>query len=145
MFKYGTDRPDGTKRDGDEPEETGRRAKRTNKNKEKQQKRLETRMARNAETVSADDELQKTKPAKKGSVRRTIHKPITPSNIGIQKLYEEFTNARNKNMITADDFKEFDEEFQKWKQTKGKDKSRHRLKAKHLYKNNLYPKLKKTV
>ena len=40
MFKHGTDRPDGTKREGDEiPETTTRKkSKRTNKNKEKVQK-----------------------------------------------------------------------------------------------------------
>ena len=41
MFKHGTDRADGTKRDGEEPEDTTNRkkSKRTNKNKEKIQKK----------------------------------------------------------------------------------------------------------
>ena len=47
-YKEGTDRPDGTKRDGDAPEDTTNRkkSKRTNRNKEKIQKRLEAKRQR---------------------------------------------------------------------------------------------------
>ena len=67
MFKHGTDRPDGTKREGDEiPETTSRKkSKRTNKNKEKIQKRLEAKMAKeatvNIEAEDADDEEEHKK------------------------------------------------------------------------------------
>ena len=107
MFKHGTDRADGTKREGDEiPETTSRKkSKRTNKNKEKIQKRLEAKMARetvNIESDDADDE-----DTRKGSrVRQTIEKPKTPSQArNIQVIYETLTNAKNKNIITAEEYK----------------------------------------
>ena len=105
MFKYGTDRADGTKRDGDDiPEETNRKkSKRVNKNKEKQQKRLEAKMAKatvNIEGEDADDEVEDTR---KGSrVRRTIQKPTIPSKANIQTIYEALTNTKNKNIVTAE-------------------------------------------
>ena len=100
--KYGTDRADGTKREGDEPEDKTNRkkSKRTNKNKEKIQKRLEAKMAKEA-TVNIDGEDADDEDTRKGSrVRSTIQKPIIPSKVGIQPMYEAFNNARNKNIIT---------------------------------------------
>ena len=111
MFKHGTDRTDGTKRDtpeivnvetmgkktrqrlktgkgdkrdGDEiPEETNRKkSKRTNKNKEKIQRRLEARMAKetvNVENDSADDEAEEATRRKGSRVKQTIQKPKRPS------------------------------------------------------------------
>ena len=172
MFKHVTDRTDGTKRDtpeivnvetmgkqtrqrmktgkgdkrdGDEiPEETNKkRSKRVNKNKEKQQKRLEARMAKetvNIEGEDADDEVEDTR---KGSrVRRTIQKPTIPSKANIQTIYEALTNAKNKNIITAEEYKEFNDVFTEFKKVKGKEKSKQTAKAKTIYKK-LYPQLKK--
>ena len=144
MFKYGTDRADGTKREGDEiPETTNRKkSKRTNKNKEKIQKRLEAKMAKeasiNIESDDADDE-----DTRKGSrVRQTIQKPTIPSKANIQTIYEALTNAKNKNVITAEEYKEFNDVFLEFKRVKGKEKSKHTAKAKTIYKK-LYPQLKK--
>ena len=134
MFKYGTDRADGTKRDGDDiPEETGRKAKRINKNKEKQQKRLEAKMAKetvNIEGEDADDEVEDTR---KGSrVKKSIEKPKIPSKANIQIIFEELTNAKNKNTITAEEYKEFNEVFQEFRKAKGKEKSKQTAKAKDI-------------
>ena len=106
MFKYGTDRADGTKRDGDDiPEETNRKkSKRTNKNKEKIQKRLEAKMAKETVNISGDDADDEIEDTRKGSrVRRTIEKPKIPSKANIQIIYEELTNAKNKKTITAEE------------------------------------------
>ena len=140
MFKYGTDRADGTKRDGEEPEDTTNRkkSKRVNKNKEKQQKRLEAKMAKatvNIEGEDADDEVEDTR---KGSrVRRTIQKPTIPSKANIQTIYEALTNAKNKNIITAEEYKEFNDVFTEFKKVKGKEKSKQTAKAKTIYKKTI--------
>ena len=145
MFKYGTDRADGTKREGDEPEDTtnSKKSKRTNKNKEKIQKRLEAKMAKetvNIEGEDVDDEVEDTR---KGSrVKKSIEKPKIPSKANIQIIFEELTNAKNKNTITAEEYKEFNEVFQEFRKAKGKEKSKQTAKAKDIYKK-LYPKLKK--
>ena len=145
MFKYGTDRPDRTKRDGDAPEDTTNRkkSKRTNKNKEMIQKRLEAKMAKetvNIESEDADDEVEDKR---KGSrVRQTIQKPTIPSKANIQTIYEALTNAKNKNIITAEEYKEFNDVFTEFKKVKGKEKSKQTAKAKTIYKK-LYPQLKK--
>ena len=153
MFKYGTDRAGGTKREGDDiPEDTGgapngdtnsKKSKRTNKNKEKIQKRLEAKMAKetvNVEGEDADDEVEDTR---KGSrVKKSIEKPKIPSKANIQIIFEELTNAKNKNTITAEEHKEFNEVFQEFRKAKGKEKSKQTAKAKDIYKK-LYPKLKK--
>ena len=144
MFKYGTDRADGTKRDGDDiPEETNRKkSKRTNKNKEKIQKRLEAKMAKEA-TVNVDAEDADDEDVRKGSrVKKSIEKPKIPSKANIQIIFEELTNAKNKNTITAEEYKEFSEVFQEFRKAKGKEKSKQTAKAKDIYKK-LYPKLKK--
>ena len=145
MFKYGTDRADGTKRDGDDiPEETNRKkSKRTNKNKEKQQKRLEAKMAKETVNISGDDADDEVEDTRKGSrVKKSIEKPKIPSKANIQIIFEELTNAKNKNTITAEEYKEFNEVFQEFRKAKGKEKSKQTAKAKDIYKK-LYPKLKK--
>ena len=148
MFKHGTDRVDGTKRDGDEiPETTTRKkSKRTNKNKEKIQKRLEAKMAKetvNIEGDDADDEVEETARRKGSRVRQTIEKPKAPSQArNIQVIYEALTNAKNKNIITAEEYKEFNDVFQEFRKAKGKEKSAQTAKAKAIY-AKLYPQLKK--
>ena len=124
------------------PEETNRKkSKRTNKNKEKMQKRLEAKMAKETVNISGDDADDED--TRKGSrVRQTIQKPTIPSRANIQTIYETLTNAKNKNTITAEEYKEFNDVFQEFKRAKGKEKSKQTTKAKSIY-SKLYPKLKK--
>ena len=87
-YKEGTDRADGTKRDGEEPQDTTNRkkSKRTNKNKEKVQKRLEAKMAK--ETVNIEGEDADDEDTRKGSrVRNTIEKPKPPSRENMTIIY----------------------------------------------------------
>ena len=143
MFKHGTDRPDGTKREGDEiPETTSRKkSKRTNKNKEQIQKRLEATIAKETVNIEADDADDED--TRKGSrVRQTIQKPTIPSKANIQTIYETLTNAKNKNTITAEEYKEFNDVFEEFKKVKGREMSKQTAKAKSIY-LKLYPKLKK--
>ena len=133
-IKYVDLRPDAEKRDGDEmPEETNRKkSKRTNKNKEKMQKRLEAKMAKETVNISGDDADDED--TRKGSrVRQTIQKPTIPSRANIQTIYETLTNAKNKNTITAEEYKEFNDVFQEFKRAKGKEKSKQTTKAKSIY------------
>ena len=144
-IKYVDLRPDAEKREGDEPEDRTNRkkSKRTNKNKEKIQKRLETKMTKEA-TVNVDDDDDDEEDTRKGSrVRKTIEKPKAPSKANITIIYETLTNAKNKNIITAEEYKEFNDVFQEFKRAKGKEKSKHTAKAKSIY-AHLYPKLKKS-
>ena len=93
----------------------------------------------NIESDDADDE-----DTRKGSrVRSTIQKPIIPSKVGIQPMYEAFNNARNKNIIIKEEFEEFNDIFKEYRKAKGKDKSKYTRQARELYKNKLYNKLKK--
>ena len=92
----------------------------------------------NVEADDADDE-----DTRKGSrVRKTIEKPTIPSKANIQTIYEALTNAKNKNVITAEEYKEFNDVFQEFRKAKGKEKSMQTSKAKSIY-SKLYPKLKK--
>ena len=98
MFKHTTERPNAEKREGEEPEDE-RPQKRKNKNKEKQRLRLEARIKKEQDEKEGDDatetkEEKEPKERKGSKVRTTIHKPIIPSKVGIQKMYEEFNNAK---------------------------------------------------
>ena len=143
-IKYVDLRPDAEKREGEEPEDkpSRKKSKRINKNKEKIQKRLEAKMANEA-TVNIDGEDADDEDTRKGSrVRSTIQKPITPSKVGIQPMYEAFNNARNKNIITKEEFEEFNDIFKEYRKAKGKEKSKYTKQARELYRNKLYNKLK---
>ena len=136
MFKHGTDRADGTKRDGEEPEDTTNRkkSKRTNPNKAKIQKRLDAKMAKETVNVEADDADDED--TRKGSrVRKTIEKPTIPSKANIQTIYEALTNAKNKNVITAEEYKEFNDVFQEFRKAKGKEKSMQNQKQNQFIQN----------
>ena len=144
-IKYVDLRPDAEKREGEEPEDKTNRkkSKRMNKNKEKIQKRLEAKMAKEA-TVNIESDDADDEDTRKGSrVRSTIQKPIIPSKVGIQPMYEAFNNARNKNIITKEEFEEFNDIFKEYRKAKGKDKSKYTRQARELYRNKLYNKLKK--
>ena len=58
-------------------------------------------------------------------------------------MYEAFNNARNKNIITKEEFEEFNDIFKEYRKAKGKDKSKYTRQARELYRNKLYNKLKK--
>ena len=145
-IKYVDLRPYAEKREGEEPEDktSRKKSKRINKNKEKIQKRLEAKMAKEA-TVNIDGEDADDEDTRKGSrVRSTIQKPIIPSKVGIQPMYEAFNNARNKNITTKEEFEEFNEIFKAYRKAKGKEKSKYTKQARELYRNKLYNKLKKS-
>ena len=57
-------------------------------------------------------------------------------------MYEEFNNAKHKNIISDEEFSKFDEIFKEFKKVKGSEKSKQTSKAKELYKRMLYPRLK---
>ena len=100
-------------------------------------------MAKEA-TVNIDGEDADDEDTRKGSrVRSTIQKPIIPSKVGIQPMYEAYNNARNKNIITKEEFEEFNDIFKEYRKAKGKDKSKYTRQARELYRNKLYNKLKK--
>ena len=79
-IKYTDTRPDAEKRDGSSPEDEPKNRKKRNKKKD------ETLPAIRGH--DADDEGDPEETNKKQ------RKPLIPSKIGIQKLYEEFTNAK---------------------------------------------------
>ena len=126
-IRYTDTRPDAEKRDGSSPEDEPKNRKKRNKKKD------EALPARRGHV--ADDEGD---PEETNTKQR---KPLIPSKIGIQKLYEEFTNAKNKDIISEAEFKEFNSIFMEYRQAKGKDKSKYTNKAKELYKKVLYKKL----
>ena len=82
-FKAGTERMNAEKRDGSSPEEEPKIRKKRNKKKTE----LEIGGA------EADDEIDEPKDSGK---RKTIQKTIGASTIGVQRLREEFVNAKNK-------------------------------------------------
>ena len=86
-FKAGTERMNAEKRDASSPEEEPKMRKKRNKKKTE----LEIGGA------EADDEIDEPKDS---GTRKTIQKPIGASTIGVQRLREEFVNAKNKDMIT---------------------------------------------
>ena len=86
-FREGTERINAEKRDGSSPEEEPKIRKKRNKKKTE----LEIGGA------EADDEIDEPKDSGK---RKAIQKPVGASTIGVQRLREEFVNAKNKDMIT---------------------------------------------
>ena len=126
-IRYTDTRADAEKRDGSSPEDEPKTRKKRNKKKD------EALPAITAQ--DADDEGESEQSNKKQ------RKPLIPSKIGIQKLYEEFTNAKNKDIISEAEFKEFNAIFMEYRQAKGKEKSKYTNKAKELYKKVLYKKL----
>ncbi len=107
-FKAGTERINAEKRDGSSPEEEPKMRKKRNKKKTE----LEIGGA------EADDEIDEPKDSGK---RKTIQKPIGASTIGVQRLREEFVNAKNKDMITKEQYEQFDSAYKTWFASKGND------------------------
>ena len=76
--------------------------------------------------------------------RKTIQKPVGASTIGVQRLREEFVNAKNKEMITKEQYDQFDSAYKTWFASKGNDgKKKQMLKQmREVYKLHLWQKLK---
>ena len=130
-FKAGTERMNAEKRDGSSPEEEPKMRKTRNKKKTE----LEIGGA------EADDEIDEPKDSGK---RKTIQKPVGASTIGVQRLREEFVNAKNKDMITKEQYEQFDSAYKTWFASKGNDaKKKQMLKQmREVYKLHLWQKLK---
>ena len=66
------------------------------------------------------------------------------STIGVQRLREEFVNAKNKDMITKEQYEQFDSAYKTWFASKGNDgKKKQMLKQmREVYKLHLWQKLK---
>ena len=130
-FKEGTERMNAEKRDGSSPEEEPKMRKKRNKKKTE----LEIGGA------EADDEIDEPKDSGK---RKTIQKPVGASTIGVQRLREEFVNAKNKDMITKEQYEQFDSAYKTWFASKGNDgKKKQMLKQmREVYKLHLWQKLK---
>ena len=129
-FKAGTERMNAEKRDGSSPEEEPKMRKKRNKKKTE----LEIGGA------EADDEIDEPKESR----RKTIQKPVGASTIGVQRLREEFVNAKNKDMITKEQYEQFDSAYKTWFASKGNDaKKKQMLKQmREVYKLHLWQKLK---
>ena len=130
-FKAGTERMNAEKRDGSSPEEEPKIRKKRNKKKTE----LEIGGA------EADDEIDEPKDSGK---RKTIQKPVGASTIGVQRLREEFVNAKNKDMITKEQYEQFDSAYKTWFASKGNDaKKKQMLKTmREVYRLHLWQKLK---
>ena len=140
MFKLGTERPDATKREGDEiPEET-RKAKKVNKNKEKQRLRLEAKMQKQEKNDDNEAEPKNVKERKGSRVRKTIQKAVAPRKIGIQVLREEFETAHNKKIIDLMTYRRYEELFNEWKKAKKTEKAKKLKELRDMYRDELYKK-----
>ena len=130
-FKEGTERMNAEKRDGSSPEEEPKMRKKRNKKKTE----LEIGGA------EADDEIDEPKDSGK---RKTIQKPVGASTIGVQRLREEFVNAKNKDMITKEQYEEFDSAYKIWFASKGNDNKKKQMlkQMREVYKLHLWQKLK---
>ena len=129
-FREGTERMNAEKRDGSSPEEEPKIRKKRNKKKTE----LEIGGA------EADDEIDEPKENR----RKTLQKPVGASTIGVQRLREEFVNAKNKDMITKEQYEQFDSAYKTWFASKGNDgKKKQMLKQmRGVYKLHLWQKLK---
>ena len=129
-FREGTERMNAEKRDGSSPEEEPKIRKKRNKKKTE----LEIGGA------EADDEIDEPKENR----RKTLQKPVGASTIGVQRLREEFVNAQNKDMITKEQYEQFDSAYKTWFASKGNDgKKKQMLKQmRGVYKLHLWQKLK---
>ena len=130
-FREGTERMNAEKRDGSSPEEEPKIRKKRNKRKTE----LEIGGA------EADDEIDERKDSGK---RKTIQKPVGASTIGVQRLREEFVNAKNKDMITKEQYEQFDSAYKTWFASKGNDSKKKQMlkQMREVYKLHLWQKLK---
>ena len=103
--RYTDTRADAEKRDVSSPEDEPGARKKRNKKKDE------------ALAITAHDADDEGEPEETNKKQR---KPSIPSKIGIQKLYEEFTNAKNKDIISDAEFKEFNNIFMEYRHAKRK-------------------------
>ena len=140
-FKEGTERKNADKRDGSSPEEEPKmRKKRTLRQKPREAFATKKKTELEIGGAEADDEIDEPKENR----RKTIQKPIGASTIGVQRLREEFVNAQNKDMITKEQYEQFDSAYKTWFASKGNDgKKKQMLKQmREVYKLHLWQKLK---
>ena len=130
-FREGTERMNAEKRDGNSPEEEPKIRKKRNKKKTE----LEIGGA------EADDDIDEPKDSGK---RKTIQKPVGASTIGVQRLREEFVNAKNKDMITKEQYEQFDSAYKTWFASKGNDSKKKQMlkQMREVYQLHLWQKLK---
>ena len=130
-FREGTERMNAEKRDGSSPEEEPKIRKKRNKKKTE----LEIGGA------EADDEIDEPKDSGK---RKAIQKPVGASTIGVQRLREEFVNAKNKDMTTKEQYEQFDSAYKTWFASKGNDSKKKQMlkQMREVYKLHLWQKLK---
>ena len=129
-FKAGTERMNAEKRDGSSPEDEPKMRKKRNKKKTE----LEIGGA------EADDEIDEPKENR----RKAIQKPVGASTIGVQRLREEFVNAKNKDMITKEQYEQFDSAYKTWFASKGNDSKKKQMlkQMREVYRLHLWQKLK---
>ena len=140
-FKEGTERKNADKRDGSSPEEEPKmRKKRTLRQKPREAFATKKKTELEIGGAEADDEIDEPKENR----RKTIQKPIGASTIGVQRLREEFVIAKNKDMITKEQYEQFDSAYKTWFASKGNDgKKKQMLKQmREVYKLHLWQKLK---
>ena len=106
-FKAGTERMNAEKR------EKGSEAEGTPAKKKRNRKKTDLELG----GAEADDEIDEPKENR----RKTIQKPVGASTIGVQRLREEFVNAKNKEMITKEQYDQFDSAYKTWFASKGND------------------------
>ena len=141
-FKAGTERVNAEKRDGSSPEEEPKmRKKRTLRQKHREAFATKKKTELEIGGAEADDEIDEPKDSGK---RKTIQKPVGASTIGVQRLREEFVNAKNKDMITKEQYEQFDSAYKTWFASKGNDsKKKQMLKTmREVYRLHLWQKLK---
>ena len=129
-FKEGTERMNAEKR------EKGSEAEGTPAKKKRNRKKTELELG----GAEADDEIDEPKENR----RKTIQKPVGASTIGVQRLREEFVNAKNKEMITKEQYDQFDSAYKTWFASKGNDSKKKQMlkQMREVYKLHLWQKLK---
>ena len=129
-FKEGTERMNAEKR------EKGSEAEGTPAKKKRNRKKTELELG----GAEADDEIDEPKENR----RKTIQKPVGASTIGVQRLREEFVNAKNKEMVTKEQYDQFDSAYKTWFASKGNDSKKKQMlkQMREVYKLHLWQKLK---
>ena len=139
----------GRKKQGDElvvVSESGNGNGNGSKAKAKAKTKAEKREEKEAQQLTQPEtDAPKSKPSnvpvKKQGLKQKGDQ-ISPSQIGIQKLREEFLNARNKGNLSDEDYSEYLKLYDDWVAGKGKQQiKKEKLKGlKALYKKSIYKK-----
>ena len=114
-----------------------------NKAKAKAKTKAEKREEKEAQqlTQPETDVPAKTIPVKQQGLKQK-NKQLTPSVIGIQKVREEFLEARNKGKLSNEDYSEYLKLYDSWTSLKGnKQAKKEKLEGlRALYKKSIYRK-----